>query len=94
MVQYDHITFAYGLDIVGDTVFALRQNGAFRAAEEPERGRQGVWRLFGIGGSYLGAANFPADYEPYGADADVVLGLSRDTVGIPTVVLYRLVSPF
>lgn len=78
-----------------DSLFALQQMQWSTPAGEPRiPPDQMVWRTFSITGSYEGAIVLPTGVaQPYWVEPGRIIATKRDSLGIATIVSYRLVRP-
>jgi len=83
------------LEPVGDSLFALDQtsvttpNGEARIPMDTR-----VWRIVSVQGHYLGSLVLPLGVgPPYWTDGERLLAVRRDSLGVATIVLYRLQAP-
>jgi hypothetical protein len=78
-----------------DSLFALQQTQWSTPAGEPRIPRDHmVWRIFSVAGSYEGAVVLPAGVaQPYWTEPGRLIATHRDSLGIATIMSYRLERP-
>jgi hypothetical protein len=92
MKWYPTHVLGWNLLPLDDSVFALEQSGVDRPAGEPEQ--DGItWRIFTTSGMYGGALELPAGLSVLRVQGDRMLGLSTDSLGVPSIVELRLRRP-
>jgi hypothetical protein len=77
-----------------DSVFAIQHSRRGLPAGDPHM-RQGeiVWRVLSTGGRYLGVVRFDVHFVPMWVDNGRVLGLLRDSLGVPRIEEVRILKP-
>lgn len=80
---------------VEDSLFVIQQGHLSTPAGEPTIPEdQKVWRVFSPGGAYAGAIVLPPGVaQPYWIEPGRVIATKRDSLGVATIVSYRLAPP-
>jgi hypothetical protein len=91
----EHAILWSRLEPLGDSLFALNQTSVTSPAGEariPQNTR--IWRIFSVRGRYLGALVLPTGAgPPYWNDGERLMAVQRDSLGVATIVVYRLEPP-
>lgn len=80
---------------VGDSLFALEHTEwAVPRGDPVIRSGQRIWRVFSVAGRYVGVIRFPEGFGyPHRIEADRVIGIRRDELGVGTIESYSLTPP-
>ena len=91
---HTHNPVGIRIESIGDTLFAIVQRGgALRESDSEEGDISEAWRVFGRSGHPAGVIVFPNDFTPWKTSGEYLLGVSRDSLGVGSVRVYRLRQP-
>lgn len=91
---HTHNPVGIRIEPVGDTLFAIVQRGgALRESDSQNGDISEAWRVFGRSGHPAGVIVFPDDFTPWKTSGEYLLGVSRDSLGVGSVRVYRIRQP-
>lgn len=92
---HTHNPVGIRIEPIGDTLFAIVQRGgALRGSDSQDsEDISEAWRVFGRSGHPAGVIVFPNDFTPWKTSGEYLLGVSRDSLGVGSVRIYRLRQP-